>query len=165
MQLPSARNRGEALAKYEPSPVIGERIRQLAAVGIPQEQIAVIEKIDPKTLRKYYKVQFDEGFITANANIGKSGYEMAVGRPAEYDRTTGALLRAELLPDKSMNIFLSKTRLGMRETSAVELTGKNGGPIQTANLNLSALSPDETRTFHALLKKAVQGLSPAKSEG
>ena len=83
-----------------PKPEVAERVKNFAAVGMKQEQIARLERMDPKTLRKYYHDFWEDGYYQANANIGKSGYQLAVGRPAEYD-DKGRLVREELKPDKS----------------------------------------------------------------
>lgn len=129
-----------------------ERVRKMAAVGVPNIQIARIEGIDVATLRKYYGEAADQGFITANVNIGRSIYDQAVGRPAEYD-SQGRLIREELAPDKSCAIFLSKARLGLRETAAMEISGPDGGAININSLNLSSLTTEELRLLHGLLLK------------
>jgi len=139
--------------KHERDPEKAARIQNLAALGMNQDQIARLERLDPKTLRKWYADEYDQGFLQANANIAKSGYDQAVGRPAAYDGD-GRLLREELKPDKSMTIFLLKARLGMKETSAVELSGPAGGPVEFRDLDLEGLTAEELRTFAALLKKA-----------
>ena len=136
-----------------PKPEVAERVKNFAAVGMKQEQIARLERMDPKTLRKYYHDFWEDGYYQANANIGKSGYQLAVGRPAEYD-DKGRLVREELKPDKSAAIFLMKARLGMSETQRVEHTG---GAFDPAQLNLSALTDEEVRTLATLLKKASAG--------
>lgn len=151
------------MAAHQPTLESRKRVRSFSGFAVPQEQIAHLEGIDTKTLRKHYRRELDLGMAEANAAIGRSIFEQAIGRPAVYDPTTGALLREELKPDKSAAIFLSKTRLGMRETNQVQHVGKDGGPIQTTTMNLSALTDEELGLFESLLNKAEQRKSGGKT--
>ena len=139
------------MTRHVRDPAIAERLKNWAAVGLPQKKAAVLEGIDQKTLTRHYRTEWDEGDARASANVGKSLYDLAVGRPAEYDPKTGKLIREEIKPDKSAAIFASKARLGFRETQAVEHSGPGGGPV---DLNLAGLTTAEKRTFLDLLRKA-----------
>ncbi len=54
-------------------------VKSLAAFGVPQEKIAreVGTFRSPKTLRKYFRKELDSGAVEANANVAKTGYELA----------------------------------------------------------------------------------------
>jgi hypothetical protein len=138
---------------FEPSAEQRGQVKVMAGYGIKHDDIAYALKIDPKTLRKYFRTELDEGMALANVNIGRSLYEMAVGRPAQVDQA-GVVVREELKPDKSAAIFLGKTRLGLRETSRVEHTGADGGPINTIDIDLSVLTDEELTLFMQLYEKA-----------
>ena len=83
----------------------------MAAVGIPQSSIAVVLKMDEKTLRKWYREELDTAAIKANAKVG------------------GKLFNKAMNGDTTAAIFWAKTRMGWKETSAVEHSGRGGGPI------------------------------------
>jgi hypothetical protein len=131
-------------------------VTTLAGYGVSHEDIAAAigtEGIDAKTLRKYFRAELDKGIALGNVNVGRSIYEQAVGRGAQYDEK-GQLIREELKPDKSAAIFLSKVRLGFKETQKVEVSGPNGGPIPMIDLDLSVLTDEEFDLFMALYRKA-----------
>jgi hypothetical protein len=143
-----------AARAYQPSPDARRQVESMAGYGIPQKDIASILKIDEKTLRKYFPDELDRGRAVANVNIGKSLYDQAVGRGAEYDPKTGKLIREEMKPDKSVSIFLGKVRLGMVETRRTEVSGPNGGPLHTIDIDLSVFNDEELRLFMQLYEKA-----------
>ncbi len=138
---------------FEPTEEQRRTVKTMAGYGVRHEDIASCIQIDPKTLRKHFRAELDEGMALGNMNVGRSLYEMAVGRPAQYD-DGGRLLREEMKPDKSAVIFAAKARLGMRETTRLEHTGPNGGPIQTIDLDLSVFTDEELKLFMRLYDKA-----------
>ena len=88
-----------------------KKVRSLAAVGIPQNEIAAVLGIDKKTLGKYYRQEIDESMTMANAAVA------------------GKLYAAAMAGSVSAQIFWCKTRLKWRETDRVEHTGIDGGDI------------------------------------
>ena len=67
-------------ARHSPSKESRALIKNLAAVGVPQEQIALKIGIrSPKTLRKYYRAELDMGSIDANASVAGALYNKAIG--------------------------------------------------------------------------------------
>ena len=82
-----------------------EKVRYLAGLGVPQDDIATIIRCSPKTLRKRFRDELDRGVAEANAMI--SGYLFA---SAKGGNTTA-------------QIFWLKTRAGWREG------GSAGGAI------------------------------------
>ncbi len=83
-----------------------EKVRYLAGLGLPQDDIARIIDCAPKTLRKRFRDELDRGIAEANAMV--SGYLFA---SAKGGNTTA-------------QIFWLKTRAGWREG------GSAGGAIQ-----------------------------------
>jgi hypothetical protein len=96
---------------YKPSQKDVDFVEAMAKVGTPQEEIAKVIGVDPKTLRKYFAVILETAGIKANAMVGQSLYQNAV------DGNVAA------------QIWWSKTRMGWKETSVTEHTGKDGGAI------------------------------------
>lgn len=81
-------------------------VEQMAAVGIPQEGIARVIGIDPKTLRKYYDDEISTAAIKANAKIGGTLYNKAING------------------DTSAAIWWSKARMRWSEKTETELSGE-----------------------------------------
>lgn len=71
-----------------------KKVEQMAAVGVPQEDISKVIGIDSKTLRKYYREELDTSLIKANAQVG------------------GALFEKARKGDTSAMIWWEKTRAG-----------------------------------------------------
>ena len=79
--------------------------RAMAGLGLPQEQIALLLEMDPKTLRKHLRDDLDRGMAEANVKIAQSLFNMA---------TTGNNVAAA--------IFWMKARAGWREKHEVTIS-------------------------------------------
>ena len=103
---------------FKPTDDERKQVGQMVAVGIPQEQIAMVirDGIDADTLAKHLKKEIRESKILANAKVG------------------GTLFNKIINGDTSAAIFWAKTQMGWRETGTLELTGKDGGPVQTIDV-------------------------------
>lgn len=85
-------------------------VQALAQYGVPEQQIAYIVGMkDTRTLHKLYDDELKKGRASADSKLLQTAYSMAVD-----DKNT------------SMLIFLMKTRLGMKETNAVEVSNPDG---------------------------------------
>jgi len=83
---------------FEPTAEQRRLARGMSGLGLPQEQIAMLLEIDPKTLRKHFRDDLDRGMAEANVKIAQSLFNMA---------TTGGSVAAA--------IFWLKARAGWRE--------------------------------------------------
>jgi len=83
---------------FEPTSEQRRLARGISGLGLPQEQIALLLEVDPKTLRKYFRDDLDRGMAEANVKIAQSLFNMA---------TTGGSVAAA--------IFWLKARAGWRE--------------------------------------------------
>jgi hypothetical protein len=103
---------------------VRKRVRELAGVGVPQDDIARIIGCSPKTLRKRLRDELDLGVAEANATIAGSLFAKA---------------KEGYVPAQ---IFWMKTRAGWRErTTADEET-----PAADGNANSEVLVlPDNSR--------------------
>jgi hypothetical protein len=112
---------------FTPTDAQREQVKILSACGVPQKNICQIiagknKTIDEKTLRKHFEAELDNGSALANAKVAQSLFKKA----------TGGNVTAQ--------IFWLKTRAGWSEKNSIEITGKDGGAIQTQALPpLSAL--------------------------
>ena len=85
---------------YKPTPEQRAQVESLAAYGTPQETIASVLKIDPKTLRKHFRDELDNAAPKANAAVAQSLYKKATGDGPQA--VTAA-------------IFWAKCRMGWKE--------------------------------------------------
>lgn len=105
----------------------------MAGVGVPEEDIARVLKVDPKTLRKHCRDELDLGAIKANAKVSRSLYDKAIGDGP------GAV---------TAGIWWEKTRQGRKETNITRHQGPNGGPVQT--IDLSKATPEQLDALEAI---------------
>ena len=118
-----------ARPSHKPDPVVRRQVEAMAGYGVAESDIARVAGIDPKTLRKHYRDELDNGHVKANAKVAENLFRKATGEGREA--VTAA-------------IFWLKTRAGWKETALHEVSGRNGGPIETAPV-------DNYRVAHALL--------------
>ena len=97
---------------FSPTPEQRNQVEVLAGFGLPQTQIAVLVGCDPKTLRKYFDAELSMGDAKATAKIAQTLYNKAISG------------------DTASLIFWLKARAGWREKHAVEMTGKDGQPLE-----------------------------------
>ena len=86
-----------------------EKVRHLAGLGVPQDDIAKIVGCAPKTLRKRFRVELDRGVAEANAMI------------------SGSLFTAAKAGNITAMIFWLKTRAHWRERPPAD------GPVAKAD--------------------------------
>jgi hypothetical protein len=91
---------------HEPTDATRQTVLVHASVGTPQEIIARVLGIDPKTLRLYYRDELDLSKAKANAAVG------------------GALFNKAKSGDTAAMIFWMKTQAGWREKVDVEHSGE-----------------------------------------
>lgn len=104
---------------HEPTRATRDLVQLHTMVGTTQETIASIIGIDPKTLRKHYRVELDQSKAKANATIG------------------GALFNKAKSGDTTAMIFWMKTQAGWRETQQIDHT-TNGESLQPKRIELVA---------------------------
>lgn len=117
--------------EYKPTAADRAFVDRAVMAGSRIEDIAAALNIHDDTLRKHFR------------------YEITTGR----ERLNGEAIRVlmDSLTDGSLDAakFVLSRRAGWTERQAVELTGKNGGPIQT--LDATALSTDALRELMAAM--------------
>jgi len=92
----------------------------MAGYGVPEADIGGVIGVDPKTLRRHYRDELKHGHVKANARVAESLYRRATTEGAQS--VTAA-------------IFWLKTRAGWKETSAHEIAGRDGSPIETIDVS------------------------------
>ncbi len=105
---------------FSPTQEQRQLVRNMAGIGCTHEEIVSAipwglpgeKPLSEKTLRKHFRAELDRGVAVAKARVRQTLYDMAVS-----GNNTAA------------TIFYAKTRLGMKETVAVENSGKDGSPL------------------------------------
>ena len=102
-----------------------EKVRYLAGVGVPQDDIAKIVGCAPKTLRKRFRDELNRGVAEANAQV--SGYLFAAAKAGNI----------------AAIIFWLKSRANWRERRASDDSIPAGG--NEPNPNVVLVLPDNSR--------------------
>ena len=114
--------KGSGRKPFKPTDDERKMVSQMAAVGIPHEQIAAVTRdgIDADTLKKYFTKELREARIKANAKIG------------------GALYNRAINGDTTAAIFWAKTQMGWRETQNLSVSDPDGNPLPVTRIELVA---------------------------
>jgi hypothetical protein len=109
---------GAGKPPYQPSARDRKLVEEMAGYGFPHEHICQLlsPPISKVTLLKYFKAELTAGLPKANSRVAK--WLFASARKG----------------DVAARIFLAKVRLRWKESSAIEHTGPNGGPIQSVTM-------------------------------
>jgi hypothetical protein len=126
---------------FEPSETERKQVEALSGYGLPLDQIAVLVRkgISVETLTKHFADELVSGKAKANSQVGRTLFQKA---------TSG---------DTTAMIWWTKTQMKWSETQKVEHTGKDGGAITMAGVDLKGLNDTELAQMQALLQKANGG--------
>lgn len=122
-----------------------EQAREVAcmtALGLSEQEIALVLNIEQHVLKRYYRKELVIANNLANAMVAKTALGMAIS--GRYP---------------AMTQFWLKSRAKWKETSAVELTGKDGAP-------LDGITPKEKldAVLAGIAANNVTGKAPSKKE-
>lgn len=122
---------------FKPTDPDRKTVEIMAAIGTTQQNIArcIQGGIDIKTLVKYFREELDTAGIKANAKVGGSMFNKAIGGDVQAQK------------------YWLGCRAGWKETSIQELTGKDGGAIKT-EIDYSGLSDSALAELTALHDKS-----------
>jgi hypothetical protein len=126
---------------FEPSETERKQVEALSGYGLPLDQIAVLVRkgISVDTLTKHFAEELVSGKAKANSQVGRTLFQKATGG------------------DTTAMIWWTKTQMKWSETQKVEHTGKDGGAITMAGVDLKGLNDNELAQMQALLQKANGG--------
>ena len=116
---------------HRPEPFHRRQVEAMSGYGVPEEDIARVVGIDPKTLRKHYREELDTGQIKATAKVAEFLFRKATSDGSQS--VTAA-------------IFWLKTRGGWRETPQDHRVG---------HYDLSKLSDEELERMIGTLQTAI----------
>ncbi len=110
---------GAGRSAFKPTEEQRELVMQLAAFGLRHSDIGLFirssrgKPISEPTIRKNFSLELDTGRLKANVKVAQTLYKKAIGG------------------DTTSMIFWLKSQAGWKDTQRVELTGANGGPVQS----------------------------------
>lgn len=64
-------------AQHKPTPETMAQVEALSGYGVRHDEIALYLDIDPKTLRKHYRTQLDNGTVKANVSVARALHKNA----------------------------------------------------------------------------------------
>jgi len=109
---------GAGRPPFEPTDADRRQVEALSGYGLPFEQIACLIQggIDADTLNKYFKPELVNGKAKANAAVGRTLHQKAIGG------------------DTTAAIWWSKTQMRWKETQVSEVMGSL--TLDAININL-----------------------------
>ena len=126
-------------------------VRAMAGFGVPHDDIALIVKCSPPTLRKRFRHELDVATIEVNTRVAQTLYQQA---------TTPGNIAA--------TIFWLKARAGWREKQIVEVAGKDGSVAPVLNLLITRYGdppPDDLPEGPIIAGQLPSILPPYKESG
>lgn len=130
---------GAGRPPFVPTDADRKLVRKLSGLGLPHNQIRMLVRgkgIGLDTLVEHFRVELEEG-------KADTGWKIA-----------NALFNKAMKGDTTAMIWWTKTQMRWSETQKVEVTGKDGGPMQM--VDLTKLSTDTLLE----LSKAMQDAAP-----
>lgn len=109
---------GAGRSTFKPTEEQRDLVMQLAAFGLRHADICLFVKaasgkpISEPTLLKNFSAELSTGKVKANVKIAQTLYKKAIGG------------------DTTSIIFWLKSQAGWKDTQRVEITGKDGGPVE-----------------------------------
>jgi hypothetical protein len=101
---------------WKPTKKERELVMHCVAIGMSQEQVALVMEKSVDTLQRHCRRELDAGQLQINAKIGSG------------------LIQKALAGDTTSLIFLSKVRLGFSEKHVIQHTGPEGGPVEVEHM-------------------------------
>ena len=132
------KRRGPGRPEFVPTDAERKQVEALSGYGLTVEMIRhlVRDGIAIETLLTHFRVELVAGKAKANAQVGKR------------------LFQKVMEGDTTAMIWWTKTQMRWSETQKIEVTGKEGGPIQT--VDFSKLSTEALLE----LSKAIADAAP-----
>lgn len=138
---------------------ISKMVLAMASTGTPSRAIVAAVGLSWSTIHKHYRKEIDEGMSSVETRLSNRVLDIAEGKIYQKD-DAGEDTPVSLVPIKD-SLAASKyylgTRFGWKETSVTELTGKDGGPLETIN---SEMTPQQAAELYARTRDGESGDSP-----
>lgn len=101
---------------FKPGMAQAREVAVMSALGLEPSEVSLILNVEEKLLKTYYSRELNVSQKISNAMVARKALEMAMsGRFPE------------------MTKFWLKARAKWKETSGIELTGRDGGPVEVTS--------------------------------
>lgn len=116
------RRPGSGRSSFKPTDEQRELVMQLAAFGLRHSEICLFIKdakgspISEPTMRKNFSAELDTGKLKANVKVAQTLYKKAISG------------------DTTSMIFWLKAQAGWKDSKHVQVSGIDGGPVQSVNM-------------------------------
>ena len=111
---------------FEPTEEQRRVARAMAGFGLPHADIAVLLDVDGETLREHFMRELKLGEAEGAAKVAQTLFMLAT-----RDKNVSAC------------IFWAKSRMGWSEKTGVEITGKDGAPLEAGPFVVHFVGADE----------------------
>ena len=111
--------------------------RAMAGFGLPEHDIAVLINVDVATLRQHFRRDLELGAVEGSAKVAQTLFLLAT-----RDKNVSAC------------IFWAKARMGWSEKTGVELTGKDGAPLDVPSIVVTFVHAEDGRAIDAETARA-----------
>lgn len=98
---------------HVPTDALRKQVEGMGGTGSPHTDIATVLGISVPTLHKHYRTELNMGLAKAHLKARQTLFEAGV-----------------IEKNPALLIWYCKTQLGMSEKTQLEVTGKDGGPLQ-----------------------------------
>ncbi len=115
--------------RFSPTDEQRRVVHAMAGFGVPHDDIALVVRCSPPTLRKRFRHELDVATIEANARVAQILYQQAT-QPGNLGAT----------------IFWLKARAGWREKQVETIDGSTGNAPLTIQIRRHGSSTDEPTT-------------------
>ena len=110
---------------YTPTDEQRRVVVAMASFGVPHDDIALVVRCSPPTLRKWFRHELDVATIEANARVAQTLFQQAT-KPGNI----------------AASIFWLKARAGWREKQAIEVSGPGGAAAMTVVIRRCGPPPE-----------------------
>ncbi len=148
--LPSGRGQ----EPHVPTDLLRRQVAHFVAMGVSVEKTATLVGVSRSTLHKHYRHEIDTAADIADLNVAANLFKVA---------TSDAPQAAP-----AAQFWLSRRSKAFKEVKAVELTGKDGRPIEIdhrhAVIDARQLSPEERAVMRDVIARTMESETTEDAE-
>ena len=126
----AGRTKNGKIKDHKKNPETAAQVELLASIGLTAKEIAVVLDIRPGQVNYHYGDVIESSPVRANFQVAYNVLSAAKGRPVGTGKNAGVVF------DRDLAKFWLNHRAGFKSATGLELTGKDGVPLETARVNV-----------------------------